>query len=73
VRFTTYHRHLLHESEPAVIYFPHQMQDELERMFLLMAILQTEIHREDVRVFFSLTLTTLTGRFSKTRTVRGPL
>ncbi|KAJ7144124.1 hypothetical protein C8R44DRAFT_973794 [Mycena epipterygia] len=47
VRFTTYRPHLLHGNEPAVIYFPHQMQDELERMFLLMAILQTEMHRQD--------------------------
>ncbi|KAJ7144123.1 hypothetical protein C8R44DRAFT_846097 [Mycena epipterygia] len=47
VRFTTYRSHLLHSNEPAVIYFPHQMQDELERMFLLMAILHTEIHRQD--------------------------
>ncbi|KAJ7450219.1 hypothetical protein FB451DRAFT_1566702 [Mycena latifolia] len=44
VRFTPYHVHLLHDNEPAVLYFPHQM-DEVERMFLLMVILQTEIHR----------------------------
>jgi hypothetical protein len=49
VRFTTYHSHLLHDSDRAAIYFPHQMVDEIERMFLLMAILQTEIHRQDVR------------------------
>ncbi|KAJ6545465.1 hypothetical protein B0H19DRAFT_1075772 [Mycena capillaripes] len=47
VRFTTFHSHLFHDDERAVIYFPHQMQDEIERMFLLMAILQTEIHRQD--------------------------
>ncbi|KAF8212795.1 hypothetical protein K438DRAFT_1928045 [Mycena galopus ATCC 62051] len=47
VRFTTYHKHLLHENERAKIYFPQQMRDESERMFLLMAILQTEIHRLD--------------------------
>ncbi|KAF8188919.1 hypothetical protein K438DRAFT_1936231 [Mycena galopus ATCC 62051] len=47
VRFTTYHPRLFHDSERAIIYFPHQMQDEVERMFLLMAILQTEIHRQD--------------------------
>ncbi|KAJ7676184.1 hypothetical protein B0H17DRAFT_1238342 [Mycena rosella] len=47
VRFTPYQPHLLHDNEHAVIYFPHQMQDEAERMFLLMAILETEIHRQD--------------------------
>ena len=54
VRFTTHHAHLLHDNERAAIYFPYQMQDEIERMFLLMAILQTEIHRQDaVRVLDS--------------------
>jgi hypothetical protein len=48
VRFTVYHTHLLRESDRAVIYFPSQM-DEGERMFLLMAILETEMHRQDVR------------------------
>jgi hypothetical protein len=48
VRFTRYRPHLLHESEQAAIYFPPHM-DEVERMFLLMAILQTEMHRQDVR------------------------
>ncbi|KAJ7083457.1 hypothetical protein C8R44DRAFT_753473 [Mycena epipterygia] len=47
VRFTTYQSHLLHEDHRAVIYFPYQLQDEIERMFLLMAILQSEIHRKD--------------------------
>ncbi|KAJ7131890.1 hypothetical protein C8R43DRAFT_1024132 [Mycena crocata] len=47
VRFTTYQHHLLHDNQSAAIYFPHQMQDEIERMFLLMVILQTEIHRQD--------------------------
>ncbi|KAJ7679661.1 hypothetical protein B0H17DRAFT_1077680 [Mycena rosella] len=47
VRFTIYEHHLLHGNDPAVIYFPHAMQDEGERMFLLMAILQTEMHRQD--------------------------
>ncbi|KAJ6462142.1 hypothetical protein C8R45DRAFT_1178591 [Mycena sanguinolenta] len=47
VRFTTYHSHMFHDSERAMIYFPYQMQDEIERMFLLMAILETEIHRQD--------------------------
>ncbi|KAF7328177.1 hypothetical protein MVEN_02575300 [Mycena venus] len=48
VRFTTYHPHVFSDSERATIYFPNQMQDEIEKMFLLMAILQTEIHRQDV-------------------------
>ncbi|KAK7062474.1 hypothetical protein R3P38DRAFT_2835337 [Favolaschia claudopus] len=30
VRFTVHRPHLLHENEPAVIYFPPQMQDESE-------------------------------------------
>ncbi|KAJ7144155.1 hypothetical protein C8R44DRAFT_759544 [Mycena epipterygia] len=47
VRFTTYRSHLFRDNEPAVIYFPHQMQDELERMFLLMAMLKTEVDRQD--------------------------
>ncbi|KAJ7784865.1 hypothetical protein DFH07DRAFT_947935 [Mycena maculata] len=47
VRFTTYQRHLVRTNEAAVIYFPHQIQDEIERMFLLMAILETETHRQD--------------------------
>lgn len=48
VRFTTHRPHLMHNSQHAVLYFPHQMRDELERMFLLLAILQTEIHRQDM-------------------------
>ncbi|KAJ7243837.1 hypothetical protein B0H12DRAFT_1022835 [Mycena haematopus] len=48
VRFTTYRWRLFHDSERAMIYFPHHME-EIERMFLLMAILQTEIRRQDVR------------------------
>ncbi|KAJ7614506.1 hypothetical protein FB45DRAFT_1064744 [Roridomyces roridus] len=47
VRFTPYHPRLLHDNEPAVIYFPFEMQDEFERMFLLMAVLQTDIKRQD--------------------------
>ncbi|KAJ7895191.1 hypothetical protein B0H14DRAFT_2558769 [Mycena olivaceomarginata] len=47
-RFTVYHTHLLRESDRAVIYFPSQME-EGERMFLLMAILETEMHRQDVQ------------------------
>ncbi|KAJ7438378.1 hypothetical protein B0H11DRAFT_1935272 [Mycena galericulata] len=49
VRFTPFQSHLLHDNKRAVIYFPYQMQDEFEKMFLLMAILQTEIHRQDVQ------------------------
>ncbi|KAJ7141945.1 hypothetical protein C8R43DRAFT_1238318 [Mycena crocata] len=49
VRFTTYEPHLFHENERAAINFPHHIHDPAERMFLLMAILQTEIHRQDVR------------------------
>ncbi|KAJ7762141.1 hypothetical protein B0H16DRAFT_1529811 [Mycena metata] len=47
VRFATYDVHLFQKNDPAVLYLPHQMQDEIERMFLLMAILQTEIDRQD--------------------------
>ncbi|KAJ7762153.1 hypothetical protein B0H16DRAFT_1688269 [Mycena metata] len=47
VRFTAYKPHLLHESQRAVIYFPYEMQDEIERTFLLMAILQMEMHQQD--------------------------
>ncbi|KAJ7436437.1 hypothetical protein FB451DRAFT_1454764 [Mycena latifolia] len=38
---------LLHESQRAVLYFPHERQDESERMFLLMAILHMDTTRED--------------------------
>jgi hypothetical protein len=48
VRFTPYRPHLLHANERATIYLPHQMQDEIERMFLLMVVLQTEMKRQDV-------------------------
>jgi hypothetical protein len=48
VRFMMYRPNLLRESERAAIYFPSHM-DEVERMFLLMAILQTEMHRQAVR------------------------
>lgn len=54
VRFTPRHPHLVHDNERAVIYFPHQLQDETERMFLLLAVLQTELHRQDVSVLDSL-------------------
>ncbi|KAJ7762152.1 hypothetical protein B0H16DRAFT_1719193 [Mycena metata] len=47
VRFTTYNVRLFHENDRAVLYLPHQMQDETEQMFVLMAILQTEIDRQD--------------------------
>ncbi|KAJ7474376.1 hypothetical protein B0H11DRAFT_2282234 [Mycena galericulata] len=46
VRFTSYR---FRDNEPAVIYFPHQMQDEVEKMFLLMVILKTEIRQQDAR------------------------
>ncbi|KAJ7708612.1 hypothetical protein B0H16DRAFT_1481210 [Mycena metata] len=48
VRFTTYDAHLFRKDDPAVLYFPPQTQDEVERMFLLMVILQTEIDRQDL-------------------------
>lgn len=51
MRFTPYHPHAFHDNERAVIYFPLQMQDEIERMFLLMAVLETETQRLDVREF----------------------
>ncbi|KAJ7773973.1 hypothetical protein B0H16DRAFT_1763528 [Mycena metata] len=47
VRFTTFQPHLFHQNQHAAIHFPHEIQDEIERMFLLMAILQMEIHRQD--------------------------
>ncbi|KAJ7703630.1 hypothetical protein B0H17DRAFT_1127245 [Mycena rosella] len=47
VRFTIYEHHLLHGNDLAIIYFPKAMQDEGEHMFLLMAILQTEMHCQD--------------------------
>ncbi|KAK7038565.1 hypothetical protein R3P38DRAFT_2906548 [Favolaschia claudopus] len=47
VRFTTSHPHLFHDNDRAMIYFPYQMQDEIERMFILMAVLHTETHRQD--------------------------
>ncbi|KAJ7679642.1 hypothetical protein B0H17DRAFT_1139064 [Mycena rosella] len=39
--FTPYKPYLLDGNEPAAIYFPQEMHDEIQRMFL-MAILQTE-------------------------------
>ncbi|KAF7367067.1 hypothetical protein MSAN_00966100 [Mycena sanguinolenta] len=47
VQFHPYHPHLFHANERATILFPHQMQDEVERMFLLMAILQTDVQQQD--------------------------
>ncbi|KAF8142892.1 hypothetical protein K438DRAFT_1877144 [Mycena galopus ATCC 62051] len=49
VRFVPFHHHLfhLHETERAHIYFPESMQDEQERIFLLMVILQTDTERQD--------------------------
>ncbi|KAJ7056397.1 hypothetical protein C8F01DRAFT_1311310 [Mycena amicta] len=49
VRFTTCEPHLLRKTEQATIQFPYEMQDEIERMFVLMAILQTEMHKQDIR------------------------
>ncbi|KAJ6584331.1 hypothetical protein B0H19DRAFT_385046 [Mycena capillaripes] len=48
VRFTTYEPHLFHKNSQATIHFPDNTQDEIERMFLLMAVLQTEMHKQDV-------------------------
>ncbi|KAJ7643090.1 hypothetical protein DFH06DRAFT_1333877 [Mycena polygramma] len=47
VRFTAASNHLLHSSEPATITFPLELQDAQEKMFVLMAILQTETMRTD--------------------------
>ncbi|KAJ7748385.1 hypothetical protein B0H16DRAFT_1725570 [Mycena metata] len=46
VRFTTCDAGSVREKENAVLYFPEEVQDETQRMFLLMAILQTEISRQ---------------------------
>ncbi|KAJ7193769.1 hypothetical protein GGX14DRAFT_587508 [Mycena pura] len=35
-------------KDPATITFPHELRDEVERMFVLMAILRIETMREDV-------------------------
>ncbi|KAJ6483073.1 hypothetical protein DFH09DRAFT_1461588 [Mycena vulgaris] len=48
VRFTTYHPHLLRDSEHAAVHFPLDLRDATERMFLLLVILQTEIQQQDV-------------------------
>ncbi|KAJ7346325.1 hypothetical protein DFH08DRAFT_870979 [Mycena albidolilacea] len=48
VRFTIYHPHLFHDNERAILCFPRPIQDEVERMFLLMAILYTEITRQEI-------------------------
>ncbi|KAJ7169272.1 hypothetical protein C8R43DRAFT_121539 [Mycena crocata] len=47
VRLTTATRHLFRADEPAVLEFPVDMQDDVERMFLLMVILKTEMRRQD--------------------------
>ncbi|KAJ7129910.1 hypothetical protein C8R43DRAFT_1026191 [Mycena crocata] len=47
VRFTPYRIRVFHHSEHATIHFPHNMEDGREPMFLLMAILQIEMHRQD--------------------------
>ncbi|KAJ6529610.1 hypothetical protein B0H19DRAFT_1192913 [Mycena capillaripes] len=49
VRFTIFQPHLLRDNERATICFPPELSDEVERMFLLMAILQTEMHRQDIK------------------------
>ncbi|KAJ6498357.1 hypothetical protein C8R47DRAFT_1259821 [Mycena vitilis] len=46
-RFTAASNHLLHSFEPATITFPLEMQAAQERLFVLMAILQTETMRTD--------------------------
>ncbi|KAJ7679644.1 hypothetical protein B0H17DRAFT_1206437 [Mycena rosella] len=50
VRFTTLQVHLFSANEPAAIYFPNQLQDEIEWMFLLMVCIHTEIRRQDVEI-----------------------
>ncbi|KAJ6559482.1 hypothetical protein DFH09DRAFT_1316791 [Mycena vulgaris] len=47
VRFTVYQSHLVHADVPASIRFPEDMPDETARMFVLLAILQMELHRLD--------------------------
>ncbi|KAJ7181562.1 hypothetical protein C8R43DRAFT_969521 [Mycena crocata] len=47
VRFTTYRFHLFSHSKPATLHFPPQLQNETEKMFLIMAILQTETRRQE--------------------------
>ncbi|KAJ7166552.1 hypothetical protein C8R43DRAFT_986327 [Mycena crocata] len=49
VRFTPHRAYLfnIRETKPAAIYFPSEMQDANEKMFLLMAVLKTEIQRQD--------------------------
>ncbi|KAJ7657207.1 hypothetical protein DFH06DRAFT_1328032 [Mycena polygramma] len=47
VRLDTYHTHLFGENERAAIHFPPEMQDEVERLFLLMALLETQMRRQD--------------------------
>ena len=56
VRFTPYHIRAFHENERAVIYFPHHLQDEVARMFVLMTVLQTDITRQDVSLYSLLLL-----------------
>ncbi|KAJ6616701.1 hypothetical protein B0H10DRAFT_1948866 [Mycena sp. CBHHK59/15] len=46
VRFTTYQSHLLHDNVLATIHLPYEI-DEIEKMFLLMAVLYTETCRQD--------------------------
>ncbi|KAK7049182.1 hypothetical protein R3P38DRAFT_1886854 [Favolaschia claudopus] len=49
VQFRGYHPKPFHMSQtnPASISFPHQMQDEVEKMFLLISIVYTDVKRLD--------------------------
>ncbi|KAF7314836.1 hypothetical protein MKEN_00958100 [Mycena kentingensis (nom. inval.)] len=48
-RFTAYEPHLFGKNDNATILFPLDMQNELERVFVLMIMLQTEMHKQDTR------------------------
>ncbi|KAF8183463.1 hypothetical protein K438DRAFT_1679159 [Mycena galopus ATCC 62051] len=48
IRFTPYTPHRFDHPQRATISFTPQLVDENERMFLLMAILQTEVHPQDI-------------------------
>lgn len=50
VRFTPCEKHLLKSDHPAVLYLPSTVADDTEKMYLLMAILETEMYRQDVRM-----------------------
>ncbi|KAJ7055787.1 hypothetical protein C8F01DRAFT_1373308 [Mycena amicta] len=49
VRFASYEPHLISKNEAATIRFPYEMQDEIDRLLVLMAILQPEMHEQDIR------------------------